>query len=547
MKQPQQNSLSPSRLTAAAALSIVVIVCAVYHRIPFQEIANYDEVMWVGAVEQPGLATLKRIFTWDLTWGEAASRKTGYYAPMTASSIMIDVWIGKEMGTIDGVLKSTNLALHVLNSLAVLWLMRFLGFGLWISFTAALIFGIHPLQVSTVAWAAERKNLLMGLFFLVGLVSYCKYRHTEKSRFYWGALAAYCLSLLSKPAAVIFGPCMIVTDWFLFDKRATIRSLSRAAPFLAIGLLWTFLVTATEGTVANSPPLWDRILLFPLKILLLFGKFICPVGLTLIYPPIGIDPGSPLLWLPAALLVILGSLLVVLHRFIPVWGLLWGASVYILNLIPSSGIVPFSGMNELYVADHYQYLALAGASLAAAVTVDAAAGAWSKQKAVYIKGIFTLTVIFVLGTISINLVPVWDNGETLWKDVIAKNPKSGTAHYNFGHYLDKKGRRAEATGHYEAAIAVDESLYQAHHNLGILMLEQGRLDAAAEHFRKALDKKPTFGDSHLALAKILFFRASYKDALEHCRKARSHGADCRPEELQEAIRAKQMGLPEGQR
>lgn len=538
MDHIQRNSLSPPKLTMIAALSIVIICVAVYHRVPFQEIANYDEMIWVGAVQQPGLPTLKRILTWDLTWGGTGSRQTGYYAPMPAASIMVDLWLGRALGSTDAVLKSTNLALHLLNSLAVLWLIRCLGFSLWISFTVASIFTVHPLQVSTVAWIAERKNLLVGFSFLMGLLCYCRYRQTEKTGFYVGTLAAYCLSLLSKPSAVVFGPCMIITDLFLVDKRLTIRSLWRATPVLVLGILWTALVTATEGVVADAPPFWDRILLFPIKTCFLIGKFFFPTGLTLIYPPLGVDASSILFWLPTVVLAVLAILLLAMHRFIPMWSILWGVSFYILNLIPSSGIVPFAGMNELYVADHYQYLAIIGASLVIALGVNSLASRWLAQKALYSKAVFTVTSVFVLSMVSVSMVPIWDNSESLWRDVIAKNPTSGTAHYNYAHDLDDKGRYREAVAHYREAVAFDENLYQAYNNLGIIMMRLGRLDAAVEYFRKAIDKNPRFGDPHLALAKIRFSQASYSQALEHCRKARLYGADCRPEDLEKAIREK---------
>ncbi len=521
-----------------AALSIVILVAVVYHRIPFQESANYDEMIWVGAVQQPGLSTLKRILIWDLTWGTAGSRQTGYYAPLPAASIMLDLRLGKAFARTDAVLKTSNLVLHLLNSLLVLWLIRCLGFSLWISFTVASIFAIHPLQVSTVAWIAERKNLLVGFSFLVGLLCYCRYRQTEKTGFYVGALAAYCLSLLSKPSAVVFGPCMVISDLFLFDKRLTIRSLWRATPILVLGILWAVLVTTTEGPVMHAPPLWDRVLLFPFKTCFLLGKFFFPTGLTLIYPPLEIGAAPILLWIPVVVLAIMGTLLLAMHRIVPIWSILWGVSFYIFNLLPSSGIVPFAGMNELYVADHYQYLALIGVSLVVAVGVNDLAGRWPAHRGFYVKAAFTGTSILALGTVSVCLVPTWDNGESLWKDVIAKNPRSGTAHYNYAHYLDEKDRLAEAVAHYRTAVAVDENLYQANNNLGIIMMKQGRLDAAANYFEQAIAKKPTFGEPHLGLAKIRFFQASYKEALEHCRQASLYGADCRPKDLEKAIREK---------
>jgi protein O-mannosyl-transferase len=525
-------------LATIAALSIVIIGVAVYHRVPFQEIANYDEVIWVGAVSQPGLTTLKRILTWDLSWGEGGSKQTGYYAPLPAASIMLDLRLGEFFGKNDAVLKTTNLALHLLNSLAVLWLIRCLGFSLWISFMVAAIFAIHPLQVSTVAWVAERKNLLMAFFFLAGLICYCRYRQTEKQSFYWAALVAYCLSLLSKPSAIVFGPCMVITDLFLFDKRPTIRSLWRATPVLVLGVLWTVLVTATEGAVADAPPFWDRVLLFPFKTYFLLGKFFFPSGLSLIYPPIGSDTGTLVLWVPTALFAVLGVLLLALHRSVPIWSVLWGLSFYILNLLPSSGIVPFTGMKELYVADHYQYLALIGVSLVVALGVNYIARGWSSKNAFYGKAGFAVTSILVLGMISVSRVPSWDNGETLWKDVIDKYPASVTAQYNYAHYLDDKGRYGEATAHYERAVALDEKLFQAYNNLGVIMMNQGRLDDAVEYFRKAIDLNPRFGEPHLALAKIRFFQNSYGEALEHCRKAHLYGADCRPQDLEKAIREK---------
>ena len=244
------------------------------------------------------------------------------------------------------------------------------------------------------------------------------------------------------------------------------------------------------------------------------------------------------MWLPTVVLAVLVILLLAMHRFVPMWSILWGVSFYILNLIPSSGIVPFAGMNELYVADHYQYLATIGASLVIALGVNGLASRWPAQKAHYAKAVFTVMSVLVLGMVSVSRVPIWDNGETLWKDVIAKNPTSSTAHYNYAHYLDDKGRYGEAVAHYRKAVAVDENLYQAYNNLGIIMMRQGRLDAAADYFGKAIAKNPRFGEPHLALAKIRFSQASYSQALEHCRKARLYGADCRPEDLEKTIREK---------
>lgn len=516
--------------TAIAAALLVIIACAVYYPVLSQEVGNHDEIAWITSAEPPGLHTAKLI----VTWAPSRFSEIGYYAPLTALSIMADLWVGDLVGNRETVLKASNLALHIVNALLVLGLMRTLGLSPWLGFGIAAIFCVHPLQVSSVAWIAERKNLIMAVCFLSALLCYHQYRRRPGWRWYLAVLGLYVLGLSAKPSAVALGPCLFAADWFLTDRRFNARSVLRVAPFIVIGLLWTVAAVATEGRVVDAPPLLDRLLMVPYKIGFMIGKFLVPVDLTHIYPPVSIDAASPVWWSTALVFVVGTCALVILHTRAPIWIVFWGVAFYVLNLVPSLGIVPFSGMKEFYVADHYQYLSIIGLSVLGVLGVDRLTRRWGPKTAPVTGTVLLCFAILSLGLLSSLHVKIWKNAESLWRHVIASNPGSHTAHYNYGHYLDEHGRYQEAATEYHLALTANNRAYRTYNNLGIIMMKFGRLDAAIAYFRTCTEVNPSFGDPHLSLAKIYFFREQYGEAEEHCRRAVELGADCNPEGLKRA-------------
>jgi hypothetical protein len=520
---------------------LTILAAMVYFPVFSQEVGNHDEIAWIKSVEPPSVHTAKLV----VTWAPSRFSDIGYYAPLTALSIMADLWVGNVFGNRDAVLKGTNLALHTLNTLLVLLLMRTMRMPPWPSFAVAILFCLHPLQVSSVAWIAERKNLLMASCFLGGMLCYHQYRRSSDRRWYPAVLGLYVLGLSAKPSAVALGPCLFITDWFLIDRRLTRQSVLRVAPFIMLGLLWTGAAMATEGTVVDAPPLFDRLLMIPYKIAFMIGKFLAPVDLTHIYPPVAFDIAATLSWGLAPAFCAALCVLLIMHRREPIWVIFWALGFYFLNLAPSLGIVPFNGMRELYVADHYQYVSIIGASLLAVLGVNRLLqGAGIRSGRAVGAALLCLTILG-LGTLSAQHLRIWSNAESLWTHVIASNPGSHTAHYNYGHYLDERGRYPEAVREYRLALSANERAYRAYNNLGIIMMKFGRLDTAISYFRKCSEVNPTFGESHLSLAKIYFFQEKFEQAEEHCRKAAELGAECSPEGLkqaeQEKRKLKEMG------
>jgi hypothetical protein len=531
MTEPHASSIHLNRPTLIAVLVLVILNIAVYYPALNQGFVRYDDQEWVEGVRPPGLDSIGLMLKWDPSrWG-----KLGYFAPATALSFMADLVVAERTGREMTVLKGSNLIWHVFNALLVLWLLTLLGFDLWVAFASAAIFSVHPLQVSTVVWLTERKNLLMGFFFLSALIFHIYFRRKEKSYLYGAVLVAYVLALLAKPAAVVLGPCILITDWFLIDRRLTARSIIRTAPLVVLGLLWTAVAVRTEGTIVQPPHLLDRIVLAPYGMAFLMGKFLVPIDLSLLYPRVKVVASSLIRWIPLAMLFLSGCLLVVVHRVRPIWTALWGLCFYAANYAPSSGLVPFGGMEELWTANHYQYLSIIGLCLPVC-----AGAAWAVRKleprpAFTLGALLTIGSIIGLGVLSSDRVKVWKNPETLWKSVLEINPESLTANQNLGDFFDEQGRFKEAALCYRRALRKRPNQHEVWYNLGLVMMKLGRPSEAVGAFQRALRVRPAFGKPHLDLAKIYFSGGRFDKAMEHCRKARRYGAECRPDELRRAI------------
>ncbi|MBM3299739.1 MAG: tetratricopeptide repeat protein, partial [Deltaproteobacteria bacterium] len=513
-------------------LLLIFLCLAVYHPVLFQETTNYDDPLWISVATPPSLETLKEIIT---SSPDRISPSLGYLAPVTASSIVFDLWIGDAFGNTEVVHKGVNLMLHLGNCLLVLTVMRGMQFTRWVSLMVAAIFAIHPLQVSSVAWLAERKNLLMTFFFLLSFWCYLTHRRREAvvplgsvqregvslvlgrrlspQGWYALSLLAYLLSLLSKPTAVTLGPCLVLADFCIIDRRLTWRSLLRASPFIGLAVVWTIMATTSEGVVEHLPPIIDRILLFPYKVVFLVGKFFVPVGLCPIYPPVNVDSASLSWWAPAIATVAVGIVLWLIHRSIGIWQILWGILFYAVNLLPTSGLVAWKGMQELYVADHYQYTAIIGLATVVALGAARVADRLAGEMAPLAKAVLTCIVMLPLSLISISHLKTWENSETLWQEVSAKNPNNYTAHYNYANYLRSKQRISEAIDQYQHAVRIGgDRVHRAYHNLGELLLLTGRTVEAEQSFKKAAAIAPVFWLPHASLTNIYFLAADYEKA-----------------------------------
>jgi len=266
------------------------------------------------------------------------------------------------------------------------------------------------------------------------------------------------------------------------------------------------------------------------------GKFFLPIGLSLVYPSVQIDSSQAIWWAPLILFGTAGIVLWYMHRTFAIWELLWGMGFYGVNLVPTSGFVQWKGMEELYVADHYQYIAMIGLATVSSLGLAALVQGFWRKNAIRVEALISCGVILPLALASSLDLRTWQNSETLWLRVIENNPGNYTARYNYGHYLQSHARIDEAVAQYRHAISIgSDRVFNAYFNLGGILLESGMIDEAKKAFETAVESNPRFWPAHASLANLYFRKGDYKKALEHCVQTARLGGACRPDAIQKAM------------
>lgn len=385
----------------------------------------------------------------------------------------------------------TNLALHLANTF-LLW--RLLGRakarGAWL---AALLFGLHPVHVESVAWLIERKDVLSGFFYLFSF--YCFVRADEgPGRPRWQALAilGFILAMLSKSIAITLPLALLVWLWWR-EGRLTRRHFRRVAPLLTIALLLgaadTFLARRNEHYAYGFGPL-ERLLLAG-KAFWFYVRQLAWPDLMVVYPKWAIHPADWTLYLyglgAAALLAAVWFLRGRLGRAPLAATLYFG-----LTLGPTLGLVGFIYMQHSYVADRFQYLASIGpltlaAAGAAGLRQKLVPGKFSLRRGVDRAGATVLAVVLLaLGALTWHQADAYRDLETLFQRAVAKNPGSALIYNNLGTAALEKRQWAEAEQDLRRAIALNPAYELAHSNLAVALGAQGRVLEAAQALRQGL-------------------------------------------------------------
>jgi hypothetical protein len=368
----------PARTSAGQAILLAVIIAVsvlgVYWKSLDNKFLTWDDSKYI--YENPlvnGYGGLTAI------WSDIRSdRLLTHYYPFTITTF----WIEKHLVDIppisggpdeaEGIpapplFHVTQLVLHIVNSMLIFFVLRAMGAGLLVSAFTCVIFSLHPVNVETVAWLSERKNLLSSMFFWLSLLTYIRFRQGEAVTSGSRGAAKYSLSifffvcaLFSKAATVVLAPVIICTDRLL-DKRWTMRSVIRSVPFFAMWLVMGMVTAKREEMMAA--PIHIDLLMRPFiavsAIAHYFVKMVIPVNLAAIYPRWELSLSEPRYWISAAG-VIAACLLIWRYRdsLEDLW--FWGLALFIFTISPILGLKYFSWMSFSFVADHYMYLGSSG-------------------------------------------------------------------------------------------------------------------------------------------------------------------------------------------
>jgi Flp pilus assembly protein TadD len=422
-----------------------------------------------------------------------------------------------------------NVVLHIANTLFVWWLFRSLAVpGAWL---AAAIWGLHPVNVESVAWITERKNVLSGFFYLASLLAFVRARPP-----YPVAAGLFGCALLSTSVTATL-PLALVLIWWWKGTDIGFRKMFSLLPLLAAGAAFAGMTLWMERFHVGAQgedwalTLSDRLLIAGRAVWFYAGKLLWPADLSFIYPRWDVRgaPWSQCLYPLAAVGVVaaLWFLRAKVGR-----GPLAAVLYFIGTLAPALGFVDIYPMRFSFVADHFTYLASIGlVALFAAVLDRALSGAISrlsrgatedrKQTHRILRGAVAAFILLLpLGILTWRQGGIYRDLETLWRDTTEKNPAAWIAHNNLAVILADRGRTGEAIRHYGEALNVRPELADARVNLGNALLAEGRTEEAVTTYRRALQFDGRLPHGHLGLGvalersgKVEEARAHYEEAL----------------------------------
>jgi tetratricopeptide (TPR) repeat protein len=422
----------------------------------------------------------------------------------------------------------TNVLLHAATSIAlflVLW--RMMG-ELWPSAFVATVFAVHPQHVESVAWVAERKDVLSGLFFVLTLGAWLGYvRHGRSLARYLLVAALFALGLMSKPMVVTLPPLLLLLDFWplarfgsstdtprwaqAVERPGALRLVLEKLPLLALALADCLITLRTHTSPGMPTAPSVRIGNAAVSCVNYVADFFFPGRLAAFYP---IPPGGPPLWKVAgatAILALISAAAVIWRRRCPYFfvGWFW----YLGMLSPVLGVVK---IGSLAMADRYVYLP--GIGLYIALAWGATRLAARSPTGRWVLGTCAGLVIALLTACAAWQTSFWRDDETLWTHALAYTDDNSEAEVGVADALAKRGQFDQAISHYHLAqrYAADCAPFN---NLGSLLARQGKFDEAAAQFRRALAFDPNSSAAHANLGMALARQNRSDESMEHFRRA----------------------------
>ncbi len=507
----------PSRTTILAIL-LLLLVCAVYSPVVKQQFVEWDDTRDVRTVWKPGLQR-----AWDIvTDFKLKTTGTSYYSPLFFLSLMSD-----QVAVLGGnhpeawPAKLMNVVYHLINVLLVLKLLLMTGVDRRAAFVGAALFAIHPMQVSTVAWISERKNLLSTLFYLAGLMVFFDCCRTGKTRLLILLPVLFIAGLLSKPSVVTLPVALVA--WMVLvphDKRCDRIAYRYIGLLLILATAWGAFVVFTEISYPGIlPPWYYRPFLATGSIWFYLWKLVCPLDLSPIYPRWEVQEHVTVFLGLFAGLIVLGLLFVRYRdRFRP--ASLWGCLFFLLNVLPVAGLVPFGYMGHSFVSDHFVYLPMVGAAFFVSHEAHALFSRIQTRTVLsnIVLGLLAACIAF-WAVAAYRQTGFWQDGNSLWSYTLKVNDRAVAAYNNYGRYQLMKGKLDEAMELLRKASQLAPNSEAPYNNMGHVYRAKGDDEKALEMYDKAISLNEKAVHPRLIKAAIMKQRGKLDEAiayLERC-------------------------------
>jgi protein O-mannosyl-transferase len=506
----------------AICIALAGITWTVFGQTLRHDFINYDDDLYV--YENPNVVSglTQPAILWAFTHAHAGS-----WHPLTSLSHMLDCQV---YGLNAGGHHFTNVLLHTLAVVLLFLFLQKVTRAPWRSAFVAAVFAVHPLRVESVAWIAERKDVLSGVFFMLTLLAYARYVSGERSLPRYLLVAFFfALGLMAKPMLVTVPLVLLLLDyWPLcrfgsrplgnaanFARRSPFSGLvAEKIPLFLLSLLSSLLTWWAQRIFMRSTseiPLVPRAENAIVSYVRYLQQLLWPADLAPFYPH---PQALPLLLViaAAALLVAISAVVLYYGRRRPYLTTGWGW--YLIMLLPVIGLVQ---VGEQALADRYTYLPQIGIVLAITWTAaDVTAGIRQLQRFVA----FTAVAVAVtLAWCASHQTRYWRNSESLWLQTLAVTENNALAHNNLGSVWWRSGRVDDAIREYEAALKITPESPLARNNLGSAFLKQGKAAEAIQEFQRVLSRDPQSITGRFNLAGALLRSGRATEAVAEYEKA----------------------------
>jgi tetratricopeptide (TPR) repeat protein len=479
-----------------------IVIFAVYLPVRNHEFISFDDDAYVTKNPNVQSGLTSQNIKWAFTTGHASN-----WHPLTWLSHQLDYSL---FDGNSGAHHLVNVLFHVANSLLLLIVLNRLTKRLWPSAFVAALFALHPLHVESVAWVAERKDVLSTFFWFLTMLAYTRYAEKPSAFRYVTTLILFALGLMSKPMLVTLPFVLLLLDYWPLDR---IRNLKKVViekiPFFllsAVSSIITYAVQQKGGAVAVAP-LNERLANAVYSYLAYIGKMFWPSNLAVLYPqPAGGIPSAKVV-LYAFILVLITAIIIYFckrHKYLLV-GWLW----FLGTLVPVIGIVQVGSQS---LADRYTYVPLIGLFI---VIAFAAADLFSKMP--FRKIILSILAVAILSACAIATsiqLRYWKNSISLFEHTIAVTKDNAIIYNSYASVIGPLGEYEKAVKYLTEAVRIMPDFPEAHYNLGNALRNLGNFDEAVKQYNITLKLDPAYTSAHYALGLALADKGDYDAAIE---------------------------------
>ena len=532
-KSPAGYKLLKQHYTFLICLLLVLSTLAAFRQLRNCDFVHYDDNMYVTENAQVQTGITQQSVLWAFT-----GQHHSMWHPLTSLSHILDCQL---FGLDPSGHHSTSLLFHIASTVLLFVILKRMTGAVWRSAFVAAAFALHPLNVESVAWISERKNVLSGFFWMLTIAGYIRYAERPSVGRYLAVVLALSMGLMSKPTVVTLPFVLLLLDWWPLGRLQWARqnaaqdlrqselvkaSYQRASPWrlvvekiplfilAAVLSVITFIVQQRGGAVKGID-------VFPLKVRIFnaivsysayIEKMFLPNRLAIFYP----HPGDNLsVWqiAVAALVLLVISVWVIWlardHKYLVV-GWLW----YLGTLVPVIGLVQVGGQA---MADHYVYLPFIGLFIILSWGVPELL---VKQR--YRKTALAASALIALLSLSIcTIVQVryWRNSVALFEHALKVTSGNYTIHNNLCVVFNRLGRFDKSVEHGAEAVRIKPNYANAHYNLGIALFQQGEVRDAIKCWARTVQLDPNNHKAHNNLAGMLYRQGNVEQAIAHWTEA----------------------------